>query len=199
MPQKKKPQTLLEKIQANESLTSRALGTVVVVVIGVLLFNYFEGINPEVIAPESEEGQESEKTDVTFTEENGQITPDGLPKTYQVKENDSLWKIAQNNYGSGYNWVDIANANNLAQPNDLEKGQQLTLPKVAVKQPVITQPTVTGESITSTEYTIQKGDSLWTIAVRAYGDGYRWTQIAENNDLVNPNLIHPGNTLNLVR
>jgi nucleoid-associated protein YgaU len=40
---------------------------------------------------------------------------------------------------------------------------------------------------------------LWTIAVRAYGDGYKWTEIAKANKLVNPNLIHPGNVFVLPR
>jgi nucleoid-associated protein YgaU len=44
-----------------------------------------------------------------------------------------------------------------------------------------------------------KGDSLWKIAVRAYGDGYKWVSIAKANKLVNPNLIHSGNVLTLPR
>lgn len=44
-----------------------------------------------------------------------------------------------------------------------------------------------------------KGDHLWGIAVRAYGDGYKWVEIARENNLVNPNLIHPGNVLSLPR
>ena len=42
-------------------------------------------------------------------------------------------------------------------------------------------------------YTVQRGDSLWSIAENIYGDGYRWTDIAQANDLANPQVIHAGN------
>lgn len=56
-------------------------------------------------------------------------------------------------------------------------------------------------SITGTSYTIQKGDHLWGIAVRAYGDGYKWTKIwnANKKMISNPNLIYAGNKLVLPR
>ncbi|HUV71729.1 MAG TPA: LysM peptidoglycan-binding domain-containing protein [Clostridia bacterium] len=44
-----------------------------------------------------------------------------------------------------------------------------------------------------------KGDTLWDISVRAYQDGYRWVEIAEANNLSNPNIIHPGNALTIPR
>jgi nucleoid-associated protein YgaU len=54
-------------------------------------------------------------------------------------------------------------------------------------------------SITGDTYVIQKGDSLWKIAVRAYGDGFKWVEIAKANDLENPDLIHSDNELKLPR
>lgn len=47
------------------------------------------------------------------------------------------------------------------------------------------------------QYTVVQGDSLWNIAVAKYNDGYRWTEIARLNNLDNPDLIHPGNVLQL--
>ena len=48
-------------------------------------------------------------------------------------------------------------------------------------------------------YTVQAGDSLSKIAQREYGDASQWKRIHEaNKDLIkNPDLIHPGQTLNL--
>jgi len=57
----------------------------------------------------------------------------------------------------------------------------------------------TVNDISDENYQIVEGDSLWRIAVRAYDDGFRWSDIAEANDLENPGLIHPGNTLVIPR
>lgn len=40
---------------------------------------------------------------------------------------------------------------------------------------------------------------LSTIAVRAYGDGYRWPEIAQANDLEDPDIIHVGDSLTIPR
>ena len=50
---------------------------------------------------------------------------------------------------------------------------------------------------TGTSYTVKKGDSLWAIAKRHYGNGADYTKIYEaNKDKINnPNLIYAGQTL----
>lgn len=47
------------------------------------------------------------------------------------------------------------------------------------------------------KYTVVKGDSLWTIAESAYGDGTRWSEISKANALRHPNLIQVGKELDL--
>jgi LysM repeat protein len=42
---------------------------------------------------------------------------------------------------------------------------------------------------------VQSNDSLWKIATRVYGDGYKWTEIAKANNLKNPNVISKGQKL----
>ena len=51
-----------------------------------------------------------------------------------------------------------------------------------------------GKPIEVGEYTTQKGDSYWKLAVRAYGDGFKWTKIywANKKVFVNPDLIYSG-------
>jgi len=132
---------------------------------------------------------------------------------WDVQKNESLWIIAEKKYSSGYNWVDIAKANNLADPSDIHVGDRLILPKVsplpstiAVKKPTVTtndqqfsSTKRTTNEITGKTYTIMKGDTLWDIAVRAYGDGYKWPDIAKANNLANPGMIFSGNNLIIPR
>ena len=48
-------------------------------------------------------------------------------------------------------------------------------------------------------YTVVKGDCLWNIAKRFYGDGSKYTKIANANKdkIKKPNLIHPGQVLTI--
>ena len=181
----------LKKVKLNESTISVILGAVVVIVIGALIFNYFRGVGKK------EEGQPTQTVgEVKLIEEEGELKPEGLPITYNVQTGDNLWKIAEKYYTSGYNWVDVAKENNLVNANRLLVDQELVLPKVAVRKPV---EKIAEQTITGGEYIVVKGDSLWKIAVRAYGDGYQWVKIASENNLANPDLIHPGNVLTIPR
>jgi nucleoid-associated protein YgaU len=53
--------------------------------------------------------------------------------------------------------------------------------------------------VDSSEYKVVKGDSLWKIAVRAYGDGYQWNKIWQENKskLPNANGLEIGMVLNI--
>lgn len=44
-------------------------------------------------------------------------------------------------------------------------------------------------------YTVVKGDTLWAIAQRFYGNGNRYPEIARANNISNPNIIHIGQKL----
>lgn len=46
-------------------------------------------------------------------------------------------------------------------------------------------------------YTVKKGDTLWAIAKREYGDPLQYKTIASKNNIKNPNLIYPGQVLKL--
>lgn len=124
--------------------------------------------------------------------------------TYRIKAGDDLWKIAEEQYHDGYQWVAIAKANNLTNPGIINVGNIIVLPKVT-PTPTMSQtnpaPTqiANGTKIGGTTYVIMSGDDLWDIAVRAYGNGYKWVDIAKANNLSSPNLIHAGNSLKIPR
>lgn len=123
-------------------------------------------------------------------------------KTYVVKEGDTLWKISQNTYGSGYNAYDIAKANKLSDANVISANQTLLIPSVQPKQPTtgeIASAMTAPVTLKEDSYTVQAGDFLWKIALEAYGDGYMWTKIAQANNITNPDYIFAGNVLKLPR
>ncbi|WP_431957347.1 LysM peptidoglycan-binding domain-containing protein [Nocardia lijiangensis] len=46
-------------------------------------------------------------------------------------------------------------------------------------------------------YTVEPGDTLWTIAERFYGDGNRYQEIADASGIPNPDAIEPGQVLTI--
>ena len=145
-----------------------------------------------------------------------------LPTTYKVVKGDDLWHISERFYNSGYNYVDIVSGNKLKNGNVIEVGMELVIPKVeprltakmkaeraakqekVVKEEKVEKVAVKAAkiSIEGGKYTTVKGDYLWSIAVRAYGDGYKWTAIYNANKKVvgrNPSLLYTGVELVLPR
>lgn len=191
----KRLKNILKFLKINESNISTLLGGLIVIVIGVLIYNYFTSINKN-----KENGQIGDVALVEVTpgqpniiEEDGKQVPAGLPVTYKVEKGDSLWVIAEKFYNSGYNWVDIASENKINNPSQIEIGQELSIPKMEVKQAtVIAEKVSEKDKIEGKEYQTVKGDYLWSIAIRAYGDGFAWTKIYEaNREIIgtNPSLI----------
>lgn len=169
------------------------LGALVIIVIGALIFNYFRGVEP------AEEVEELPVEEIKLVEEEGKLVPEGLPLEYEVKEGDDLWKIAEKFYGSGYNWVDIVEENQMGNPDVIYVGQKLTVPRTAVIKLIAEKLTAFGPTIEKTKYVVVKGDHLWGIAVRAYGDGFQWTKIVAANNIDNPDVIEPGMELTIPR
>lgn len=204
------------ELRLGESYASLALGLVVVVIVAVIAVMFIKGNATTPSINQDVSSESTENTQETKTE-----------NTYTIGEGESLWTIAEKKYNSGYKWVDIAKANNIANPDIVEPGTKLTLPvlskedvqkdqsqaKTEVPEATIaTEPTqgatptlpppvqqVQGEKITGNTYTVKAGDFLWDIAVRAYGDGYKWVDIARANKLENPDLVFSENVLKLPR
>lgn len=202
---------MLKKLDS--SLISLAIGGLLVIVVGLSVFNYFSRINKPNIptdttktqTTQNQQNQQNEQGQPQTqgaTEDRFAYKPVSLPTKHIVAAGEHLWGIANRYYNSGYNWVDIARENNLENPSVIHAGNELTIPKVEAKTPTppqqVTAPQ-TSQSITGTSYTVQTGDSLWTIAERAYGNGDKWVDISNTNNLANPNIIHNGNVLTLPR
>ncbi|MCL4338951.1 LysM peptidoglycan-binding domain-containing protein [Patescibacteria group bacterium] len=181
----------LKQLSMPESYISITLGFLVVVVAGLLFYNYIN---------RTRTGTSMQNSGNTTTgQQAAKEQKMDLPTTHAVAAGETLWSIAQKYYNSGYNWVTIARANNLANPDMIEEGQKLDLPKADTITPPAAGEVSSAGITPATSYTVVHGDDLWNIAVREYGDGFAWTKIAKANNLVNPNLIHAGNVLKLPR
>lgn len=196
----KQLKSLLKALKINENLISTIMGGVVVVVMAAMIFNYFKSINRNGLITEQAGSTQKE-----------QLSKD-LPITYKVKKGDDLWHISERFYNSGYNYVDIAKASKLANASAIEVDQELVIPKVEAKKATVikaeTKKTIEAKtqtakvSIEGNKYVTVRGDYLWSIAVRAYGDGYAWTKIYSANKAKigrNPSMLYTGVELALPR
>ena len=81
------------------------------------------------VTPKKQTVMESKEIKVEITAAETKVQPDS---EYVVQSNDSLWKIAVNVYGDGYQWVKVYNQNKAKigrNPNLLISGAKLSLPK----------------------------------------------------------------------
>ena len=98
---------------------------------------------------------------------------------YTVKRGDNLWNISRK-YGTTVQ--EIAQLNNISNPNLIFIGQRLKIPK---------NLNISSEPI---YYTVRRGDSLWRIS-RMYGVSVSY--LANLNNIRNPNLIYVGQILRI--
>jgi len=191
MPRKAKKETFEfdsnDDEKFSESYLSMGLGLLVVLVVGMLLFNFFtKGRN---------QASQDETQDEASQEQEGENIQ--TPDTHTVKNGETLWSISEKYYGSGFEWSKIAEENNLANPNAIETNQKLSLPKVKT---VLPETGITDQQLTDKEtYVVQENDSLWDIACKVYDDCYRWQEIAQINNIVYSDAIHTGFELQIPR
>lgn len=205
----------LDRIQedTNKSYTylNMVLGVLILVVLGVLLFNYFN-------KPKGDLGTAQQTTQETSAIVD--VSKDSLPGKYTVKEGDTLYTIAQSYYGDGYLYKQLVEANKIEDEDSINVGQVIDIPRP--QEAKTANPTQTlnaenstvkvdggtggavnqtewGEKITTETYTVQEGDWLSKIAGRSYGDIYTFDKIAKANSITDPNVIEVGTVLQIPR
>ncbi|MEP7166606.1 MAG: LysM peptidoglycan-binding domain-containing protein [Candidatus Woesebacteria bacterium] len=118
----KTPPTVFDRFRMYESEISTVLGFVVVVIIGLAVLLLIRRTMRQ------NQPQISDLAGQTSSED--LMKKEGAGKTHTVKAKEGLWQIAQQEYGDGFKWTQIAKANNLKSPYVLKEGQELVLPDV---------------------------------------------------------------------
>lgn len=173
---------ILKALRLNEEKVSFFLGVLAIFLVVALLVNYFNSVNRENTSSTATaiEATETAQGEIKSLDAASTVT---LPAEYEIKAGDSLWKISDKVYGSGYSWTAIYEANKqvISNPSVIRVGTKITIPKV--------------ESVKTIEHTVVKGDTVWDIAQTYCGDGFAWQAIATENKLENARLITPGMVL----
>ena len=104
--------------------------------------------------------------------------------------NDLTRQISSNGYSHSATLIKTDFGKSLKTSTSTTKKK--TAPKTPKKEKKVTS-TPKASSAKRT-YTVKRGDCLWNIAKRFYGNGASYTKIydANTNKIANPNLIYPG-------
>ncbi len=187
---KKSLTSMLEQVRLNESYVSLLMG-IVVVVFSLFILVTFVKSKKIILIHSPKKEISSQKTENL---EKIKMLRSQSTRSYVVLENDDLSNISKKFYNTEDYWIDIAKENNLEDPYVLTVGMMLKIPALTEKINGMTQ-----DAITKDAYTVRDGDNLWSIAVRAYGDGFRWVDIVKANNLSSPDNITTGQVLKLPR
>jgi len=117
-------------------------------------------------------------------------------KVYWIKQGDSLSLIAKQLYGDTIYWPLLQMENGINNVNLIYPGDFLNLPSRELLQDFTNKvkpgQISTGasiEALTEKVYKVEKGDTLWHICERRYGDPRKYVDIAKINKIDNPNHI----------
>lgn len=124
-----------------------------------------------------------------------QPQPTPQPSTffwYEVLGGDTLWGIAAQFLGAGsrFNEIYQLNTDRISNPDLIFPGEELRIPGTDPRVPA-PPPEPAPEPAPAKEfadppqpgkyYVVKHGDSLWNIAVAAYGDGTQWHKVNQAN------------------
>lgn len=155
----------------------------------------------------SSESREQDQSEETESEQQQQ--ENAWPREYTVQtRNETLWDIAKNFYGAGYEWERIRDANEDLQGENpiIREGMTITIPAPPGRESSDPEDSDSGEEESESRdvpfeapdgtrwYRVQKGETLWDIARDRLGSGTRHEELEELNDdhLENPDMIREG-------
>lgn len=110
------------------------------------------------------------------------ISSEPEANVYYVAKGDTPWGIAAKLLGSGLRYPEIMKLNGLDINAQIYVGQKLKIPTTAAPE--------------YRTHTVAKGDTLWGIAKKYLGSGFKFTEIMKLNGMKTP-WIYAGQTLKI--
>lgn len=148
-------------------------------------------------------GVEKENNRIQVNTLTGQLNFIVTNKTIKLKAGDTVTLKGLGTYLSGEYYVqDITrsiSSNGYSHSATLLKTDMGNSLKMASKEKPKSQVEASTVAGNAQSYTVKKGDCLWNIAKKFYGKGSDYTKIYDANtkQIVNPNLIYPGQVLTI--
>lgn len=128
-------------------------------------------------------------------------------RLHKVKSNESLWSIAEREYGDGALYAKLMefNRDRLMEDGGVREGTNIILPtreeldagelRPAARPQAQAKPAAAPAGART--HVVQRGDTLGTIAERYLGTSRRWREISELNKLSDPDRLLVGATLKI--
>ena len=193
---KAKQEKLWEDLNLKQNWSNLLAGGLIVILGGITVYRF---VNNVIIPKSGNSSTVNESLKVAETGEFKNLNKDllqVLPAKHTIVAGETLWSISEKYYKTGFNWINIAKENKLNNPDAIHAGNEIIIPSVG---DLNGDGAVTTESVKTGEYKIVVGDTLWNIAVKLYGDGYKWVELSQANNIINPDVIHVGNVLKYIK
>lgn len=125
----------------------------------------------------------------------GIISVNGTPKTTPSAELQSTEEISETGTLEGENTTTDANAEPSTNPEEISEEEQSTLHAEETTTPQITEQDVSIEPVSTTTYMVKKGETLYSICRKLYGNIDNMKLIMELNGMENADEIYYGKNL----
>lgn len=145
-------------------------------------------IDPMEPAVEDDDPEEEPALQPDPVQEEPDTAPAVDARTWTVRRGDNLWRISEEVYGDGrhHQLIFEANRDKLRSPDALAEGMELTIPP---------RPDEPQLDVNVLRYTVERGDTLWSLAQQHYQDGNQWRRIAEANDMGEGDRLYEGQVI----
>lgn len=125
------------------------------------------------------------------------LSANALAYQYVIKRGDTLRKISKNAYGTPSYSTELANYNNIPNPNFIREGEVIEIPNINTIKDYKHFVFIENEPKQNEFYRVKKGDTLGKICKQHYGSYKYIDKLAAYNGIANIDAISIGQIIKL--